>query len=91
MPSPRRDAIRNESLQTGRQDGVDVARREDGGVHEETWVRDERPEQRVCQGVWFCRGEKQAGWVSAQEAGHIHSRSVIVAAASSRRGLRVGL
>lgn len=51
MPSPRRDAICNESLQTGTQDGVDTARREDGGVQEETWVRDERPEQRVCQSV----------------------------------------
>lgn len=43
--------IRNESLQTGRKDGVDTARKEDGGVQEETWVRDERPEQRVCQSV----------------------------------------
>lgn len=59
--------VRNESLQTGRKDGVDVARREEGGVQEGTWELVERPEQRACQGVCFCRGEKQAGWVSAQE------------------------
>lgn len=55
-------------------------------MQKEAWVlRDERPERRVCQSVCVCRGEKQAGWGSAQEAGDV------VAAASSACGLGVGI
>lgn len=55
-------------------------------LQKETWVlRDERPEWRVCQRVCVCRGEKQAGWVSAQEAGNVCTNQALLWRLDHRR------